>query len=167
MIYDVPVQNGNPVASVYQISTEGTIEVQYDISSTMYYPLLYKGQKVTSIKQEEVARQFIGPQTDIVKTISSEVDNFNIIALTLSAKVKADLFGFYSDVTLQSDGANNLYTRDGKIVENFTVKIRFENGEESILDLASHTLYQNPDAIYPSGWQIDSFGNITLTCEAF
>jgi hypothetical protein len=64
------------------------------------YPLLYNGQKVSSIKETEEARQFNKGNVNVIDEIRKDADDFNIIALTLSAKVKADTLGFYSDVTL-------------------------------------------------------------------
>jgi hypothetical protein len=180
MIYDVPVQDDNPIVRVkYLEDNSGTLDVQYDSSSRASYPLLYNGKLIVDMEQSEHATQFRSKTEDIIKIIApndentpeaERVDNFNIIALTLSAKTKLNVANLYTDVTLHSDAQGNLYTKDAIMLspQDFKVKIRFsKNEEETVIDLANHTIYENGDLPYPTGWKIDSFGNMTLTCEAF
>lgn len=179
MIYDVPVQNDNPIVAV-ELEQGESVNVQYDTSSQLSYPLLFKNEKITKIDLQEKAAQFIGAKNNIITDMApkQDVDNFNIMSLTLSAKPQADVTGIYTDVTLQSTLDGTLYTRQGSKVNNttdFDVCITYEfdgNGNADyskgvIINLAQHTLYEDLTKVYPHRWKLDSFGNITLTCDAF
>ena len=92
------------------------------------------------------------------------------MSLTLSVKPIADNTGFYSDVTMQKDASGTVYTRDGRIVNDANAglaTITYEDGLETILNLSGNILYEDLEATYPNRWRMDSFGNITLTCDAF
>lgn len=171
MLYDVPVQNEAPIVKVELIGTE-PVRIQYDMSSQLVYPLLFNGKEVYSITQQETAAQFIGSATpiNILQEIQQNYDNYNIMSLTLSVKSIADNTGFYSDVTMQKDASGTIYTRDGHIVNDASAglaTITYEDGLETILNLSGNILYEDLEATYPNRWRMDSFGNITLTCDAF
>ena len=171
MLYDVPVQNEAPIVKVKLIGTE-PVRIQYDMSSQLIYPLLFNGKAVYSITQQETAAQFIGGATpiNILQEIQQNCDNYNIMSLTLSVKPIADNTGFYSDVTIQKDASGTVYTRDGRIVNDANaglVTITYEDDLETILNLSGNILYEDLEATYPNRWRMDSFGNITLTCDAF
>jgi hypothetical protein len=98
--------------------------------------------------------------------------------LTLSAKIQADIAGVYSDVTLQADAAGNLYTNTAKLIDSeqdFNVYITYsldKNGNPDFtgvqpINLAKNNLYEDLTQQYPNRWKLDSFGNITISCEAF
>jgi hypothetical protein len=92
------------------------------------------------------------------------------MSLTLSVKQIADNTGFYSDVTMQKDASGTVYTRDGRIVNDANAglaTITYEDGLQTILNLSGNILYEDLEATYPNRWRLDSFGNITLTCDAF
>lgn len=173
MIYDAPIQNDSPITKVKAIDLAGggAIRIQYDQSSQLNYPLLLNGNKVTKIIEEEKAAQFIGPKDNLIADIiGGEYQNYNIMSLTLSVKNIADMTNFYSDVTMQKDSAGTVYTRDGMIVHGDAageVQIDFGNGVISTINLGQNTLYQDLEATYPNRWKMDSFGNITLSCDAF
>jgi hypothetical protein len=100
-----------------------------------------------------------------MKKALSNYHNFNLMSLTLTAKTPT--LGQYSTTTLNRDSAGNIYTPNGIYSMQDTdtqVKIIFEDGSTEYLILEDTTLYENLDA---QKWRIDSFGNITLTCDMF
>lgn len=171
MIYDAPVQDGNPILLITNIA-DNNIRVQYDMSSQLVYPLRFKDKDVTAISQEQKAAQFIGSDinTNILANIQKNYDNYNIMSLTISAKISADISGVYSDTTIQTDASGTKYTREGAILNEKSglVYIKFQNSKEEVeLDLSQNILYEDLTNKYPIRWKLDSFGNITLTCDVF
>ena len=172
MIYDVPVQDDNPIFTVENTSAE-SIRIQYDMSSQLVYPLLFKGQEIFSITQEESSCQCIGKglEHNILNDIAS-YDNYNIMALTLSIKMPSDTTGTFADTTVQVAADGTVYTRNAEVVsdeDSYKVIIAYDENETQVttLDLSKNTLYKDITQAYPNRWKLDSFGNITLTCDAF
>ena len=174
-VYQVPAINGNPIIKISVLETAGSVIVDYDASTQSEYPLKFAGQEVSEIIYGELAAQF--SEADVIidetnnKLLKDEYQNFNIMSLTLTAKVVPDGETYHSDITLNTDAAGYTYTATGQLIrasrDDYTVTIGFAGQEPVVLNLQSITLYEDLQEAYPNRWRLDSFGNITLTCDIF
>lgn len=172
-IYEVPHLADDMVTlvKVTSLKTNEILIMRYDETVKDAYPISFNGQQVFGIKNYiEKAYQFAPTTNDMdiiveIKKALSNYHNFNLMSLTLTAKMPT--LGQYSTTTLNRDSAGNIYTPNGVYTAQNTdtqVKIIFEDGSTEYLILEDVTLYENLDA---QKWRIDSFGNITLTCDMF
>ena len=176
MVYNSPLLDGVlvEVVGVADIPDNATVLIEYDTSIQSSYPIQVDGKKITGITYNETSRQFIGDMGgttiigDGINQLLADASSFNIMALTVTAKT---ISNESTGTVVPMDVGGNYYSRTGGTLnvtdESYKVHIQFAGQEETILDLGKHTIYENIQQQYPYTWKIDSFGNITLTCDMF
>lgn len=181
-VYNIIAQDGNAITQVSFVERKdkdnsGRLVICYDQSVKSEMPLLFNGEKVLGIESylEKGAQILDTSNRTVIDTeagtnllLDAGYHNFNIMALTLTTKISSN--EYHLDTTLNRDPAGYVYSSRGVAGSNnidYTVTIGFNNSEAT-LTLNCNTLFEDTNI---SGnkqpWKLDSFGNITITCDMF
>lgn len=180
MVYQMQEIDNNVITKIEIIKAFGEVLVDYNAFVPSDYLLTFNDREVKSITHYEFATQIrhagviIDSEENKLlcspETGEKNFDNFNIMSLTFISKSVPD-GSYHSELTLNTDAAGNIYTALGHLIEpnddDYTITLGFKNQEPVKLNLKSTTLYEDMNQLYPHRWRLDSFGNITLTCDIF
>lgn len=180
MVYRMQTVNNNAIIKIEIVKTSGEVIVDYNAFVPSDYLLTFNGKEIKSISHYEFATQIRHAGAIInskenkllhpFKRGEKHYDNFNIMSITFALK-SVSVDSYHSNLTLNTDVAGNAYTASGQLIEpnddDYTITLGFKNQEPFKLNLKSITLYEDMNQLYPHKWRLDSFGNVTLTCDIF